>query len=126
MPMVSAPPGRFSTTIGWPSRLPSSGDSRRAKLSVGLPAACGAIKRIGRSGYWAAAGPAAMTRQEKKKAAKRGLWTNMRLLPTKHEVVFTELRADFAAFIRVAVDVDIQATGLEYLELLRRQLGGGR
>src|ERR1051325_6409286 len=54
MPMVSAPPGRFSTTTGWPRNLAISGASRREMLSVALPAACGTIMRIGRSGNCAA------------------------------------------------------------------------
>src|SRR5438093_36261 len=41
MPMVSAPPARLSITIGWPISLASSAPSRRATVSVALPAACG-------------------------------------------------------------------------------------
>src|SRR6185312_8943127 len=53
--MVSAPPGRSSTSTVWPSSGPSTAASRRAALSVALPAACGTISRIGRSGYSARA-----------------------------------------------------------------------
>src|SRR5258706_8444054 len=55
MPMVSAPPGRLSTTTGWPRNFAISGATRRAMLSVALPAACGTTSRIGRSGNSAAA-----------------------------------------------------------------------
>src|SRR5262245_45551048 len=53
--MVNAPPGRLSTTICWPISLPSSAPRMRATVSVALPAACGTISRIGRSGYSATA-----------------------------------------------------------------------
>ena len=62
MPMVSAPPGRFSTTTAWPSAFDNSGERMRATVSVALPGACGTMKRIGRSGYCAAA-PAAAREQ---------------------------------------------------------------
>src|SRR5688500_19262367 len=50
MPMVRAPPGRLSTITCWPSIFDSSGATRRAMLSVALPAAWGTTRRIGRSG----------------------------------------------------------------------------
>src|SRR5258706_12947570 len=59
MPMVSAPPGRFSTTTGCPSGRDISGARIRATVSVALPAACGTTSRRGRSGYCAAAQTAA-------------------------------------------------------------------
>src|SRR6185503_6659949 len=55
MPMVSAPPGRFSTTTGCPRGFDISGARMRATVSVALPAACGTISLTGRSGYCAAA-----------------------------------------------------------------------
>src|SRR3954462_2304590 len=55
MPTVSAPPGRLSTTTDCPSCLESAGASRRAKLSVALPAACGTTRRTGWAGYCARA-----------------------------------------------------------------------
>src|SRR5437879_3537392 len=54
-PMVSAPPGRLSITICWPSSLPSSAPRMRATVSVALPAACGTMSLTGLSGYCAAA-----------------------------------------------------------------------
>src|SRR5215213_3713850 len=50
MPTVSAPPGRLSTTTGWPRIFAISGATRRAMLSVALPVACGTTRRSGRSG----------------------------------------------------------------------------
>src|SRR4051812_20599838 len=52
--MVSAPPGRSSTTTCWPSSGVSSAASNRATVSVALPAACGTTNLIGWSGYSAA------------------------------------------------------------------------
>jgi hypothetical protein len=54
--MVSAPPGRFSTTTCWPSSWLSTAPISRAALSVALPAAWGTTRRIGWSGYSAKAG----------------------------------------------------------------------
>jgi hypothetical protein len=48
--MVSAPPGRLSTTTGCPRLCAMPGATSRAMLSVALPAACGTTKRSGRSG----------------------------------------------------------------------------
>ena len=53
--MVSAPPGRLSTTICCPISLANSAPRMRATVSVALPAACGTISLIGLSGYCAAA-----------------------------------------------------------------------
>src|SRR6185369_17246704 len=55
MPMVSAPPGRLSTTTGWPSGRDISGARMRASVSVALPGACGTISRSGLSGNCAPA-----------------------------------------------------------------------
>src|SRR5688572_24444180 len=71
MPMVSAPPGRFSTTTVWPSAFVSSGARMRATVSVALPGAWGTMKRIGRSGYCAAAPAAAKARQAASSLAER-------------------------------------------------------
>src|SRR5262245_60720807 len=53
--MVSAPPGRLSTTTCCPISLASSAPMMRATVSVALPAACGTMSLIGLSGYSAAA-----------------------------------------------------------------------
>jgi hypothetical protein len=45
--------GRLSTTTGWPSRNRSFSATRRAGMSIELPAAAETIRRIGRSGYCA-------------------------------------------------------------------------
>src|SRR5690242_15984784 len=97
MPMVSAPPGRLSTTTAWPSCLAMPGATSRATLSVALPAACGTTKRTGRSGYSAAACA----------AAKHSSNSQLRL----------ELRTDLAALVRVAVHVDVEIAGLELRHL---------
>src|SRR5258706_1381774 len=55
MPIVSAPPGRFSTTTGWPRAFDISGARMRATVSVALPGAWGTINLRGRSGNCAAA-----------------------------------------------------------------------
>src|SRR5262245_4316123 len=110
MPMVSAPPGRLSTTTGWPSSFESAGPTMRAMLSVALPAACGTTRRIGRSGNCAAAGHAAP------RARRNTRCFRLRL----------QLAADLAALVLVAVDVDVQVAGLEGLHLRRVQLGAGR
>src|SRR6185436_9712364 len=57
--MVRAPPGRFSTTIGWPSTFDISGARMRETVSVALPGACGTTSRSARSGYWPKAPAAA-------------------------------------------------------------------
>src|SRR5687767_6450019 len=110
MPMVRAPPGRFSTTTLAPSCRPSSGASRRATLSVALPAACGTTSRIGRSGYCAPAPPA-----ETSKATVSSSFIASGL----------QLAADFAALVGRGVDVHVEITGLERLHLSRVQLGPG-
>ena len=46
-------PGRFSTTIGWPSAVPSGCATMRATMSVEEPAPNGTMKRTGRDGYCA-------------------------------------------------------------------------
>src|SRR3954468_15030467 len=110
MPMMRAPPGRLSTMTGWPRNLAISGATRRAMLSVALPAACGTTRRIGRSGNCAATGcaaPRASTRTTR----------NFRLR--------VQLAADLAALVRCAVHVDVEAAGLERRHLRRVQLGIG-
>src|SRR5512134_2785801 len=49
--MIVLPPGRFSTTTGWPHASVSLGPIRRAWMSAGPPGANGTIKRIGFAGY---------------------------------------------------------------------------
>src|SRR5688572_26672696 len=110
MPMVRAPPGRFSTTTLAPSWRPSSGASRRATLSVALPAACGTIMRIGRSGYCAPAPPA----ETSKATVSRSLIA-----------LGLQLAANFAALVGGGVHVHVQVAGLEGLHLGRVQLGAG-
>src|SRR5688500_17321890 len=78
--MVSAPPGRLSTMICWPSSLPSSAPRMRATVSVALPAACGTISRTGLSGYSAAAGNAHVPASNSK-AAPRMRITFLPILP---------------------------------------------
>src|SRR3954469_1151394 len=112
MPMVSAPPGRLSTTTDCPSWRASSGATRRVTLSVALPAACGTTKRIGRSGYSAAAVAA------KKKASRE----NQRAMVFPASSLRRELRAHFAALVAVAVHVDIQVARLERIHLRRGEL----
>src|SRR5688572_26732325 len=112
MPMVSAPPGRFSTTTLAPSCLASSGASRRATLSVALPAACGTIMRIGRSGYCAAALPA---RTSSARAAAR--WFKGSGL---------QLAAHFAALVLGGMHVDVSLPGLERLQLRGGELAALR
>ena len=46
-PIFMPPPTRFSMTIGWPQRLPSSSLTVRMKMSLIPPAADEAITRIG-------------------------------------------------------------------------------
>src|SRR5689334_2969497 len=72
MPIVSAPPGRFSTTTGWPSGRAISGASNRARLSVALPAACGTMSLSGFSGYPASAA-AATPRRSPSASARAGV-----------------------------------------------------
>src|SRR5262245_13985226 len=110
MPMVSAPPGRLSTTTAWPSSLASAGPTMRAMLSVALPAACGTTRRIGRSGYCAATGHAAPNAKRRTRNFRLGL----------------QLPADFAALVAVGVDVDVQVAGLQVVHLLRRELAARR
>src|SRR5687768_16684369 len=112
MPMVSAPPGRFSTTTLVPSCLPSSGASRRATLSVALPAACGTIMRIGRSGYCAAALPAKTSSARAAASFFKGSGL--------------QLAAHFAALVLGGMHVDVRLPGLERLQLRRRKLAPGR
>ena len=52
--MTLPPPGRFSNTIGWPTRAESWSATRRPMTSVPLPAACELMNLIGRS---ASSGP---------------------------------------------------------------------
>src|SRR5688500_10592726 len=107
MPMVNAPPGRLSTTTFWPSCLESSGARVRATLSVALPAACGTTSRIGRSGYWAAAAPA---------ATSRAAASPLRL----------QLPTNLTALVARGVDVHVETAVLEGLHLCFVQLGAGR
>src|SRR5215208_3584023 len=58
-------------TIGWPRCFCSSGASGRKMLSVSPPAAHGTIILIGRSGNWAAAGPARDAAAKPRMAAAR-------------------------------------------------------
>src|SRR5688572_28652554 len=109
-PMVSAPPGRFSTTTLVPSWRPSSGASRRATLSVALPAACGTTRRIGRSGYCAKATCAT--------AAQMAIASNF--------MSGLQLRAHFAALVAVGVDVHVQHALLQILDLRGRELAARR
>ena len=50
VPIMVAPPARFSMTICWPNCLVSSGLSSRARISVPPPGAAGTTSRIGREG----------------------------------------------------------------------------
>src|SRR5688572_32839229 len=108
MPMVSAPPGRLSTTTGCPSSFDNAGPTMRAMLSVALPAACGTIRRIGRSGYCAATGHAA---------------PRATIAARKDFRLRIQLAANFAALVGVGVNVDVQVAGLEGRHLRRVQLG---
>src|SRR5689334_11690237 len=110
MPMVSAPPGRLSTTTGWPRNFAISGAISRARLSVALPTACGTTRRMGRSGYCAALGHAA----PRASTARR----YFRLL--------LQLGADLAALVLGAVDVHVQVAGLQRIHLRAVQLRAGR
>src|SRR5215211_6535383 len=58
-------------TIGWPRCFCSSGARGRKMLSVSPPAAHGTIILIGRSGNWAAAGPARDAAARPRMAAAR-------------------------------------------------------
>src|SRR5688572_24047552 len=109
MPMVSAPPGRLSTTTAWPSSLASAGATMRAMLSVALPAACGTTRRSGRSGNCAATGHAAPRARTRTKCFRLRL----------------QLAAHFTALVAVGVHVDVQVARLEILQLLRRELAAG-
>src|SRR6185503_3731827 len=112
MPMVSAPPGRLSTITGWPSSFDSAGPTRRAMLSVALPAACGTTRRIGRSGNSAAALVAArLSRNRKGRSMRIGRMVPPLGLPVL--LLRVELAANLAAFVRGAVHVDVEAAGLE-------------
>jgi hypothetical protein len=44
------PPGRFSTTTGWPRSAASGSLSVRAALSKPPPGGCGTMMRTGRTG----------------------------------------------------------------------------
>src|ERR1044071_7143882 len=109
MPMVSAPPGRLSTTTGWPRNFAISGAMSRARLSVALPTACGTTRRMGRSGYCAAHGHAA----PRARTARR----YFRLL--------LQLGADLAALVLGAMDVHVQVAGLQGVHLRGVQLRAG-
>src|SRR6478735_8815821 len=54
MPIISAPPGRLSTTICCFNCWASSAATSLATVSEALPGACGTISLIGRTGYSAA------------------------------------------------------------------------
>src|SRR5688572_28017308 len=107
MPRVNAPPGRLSTTTFWPSFLESSGARLRATLSVALPAACGTTSRIGRSGYCAAAAPAARS---------RAAASPLRL----------ELPTNLTALVARGVDVHVEIALFESLHLRVVQLRASR
>src|SRR5687767_10838843 len=113
MPMVSAPPGRLSTTTAWPSSFASAGATMRAMLSVALPAACGTTRRIGRSGNWARLGAAA-SHAAPRATSKAGSFR-----------LGLHLAAHFTALVAVGVHVDVQVARLEILQLLRRELAAG-
>src|SRR6185295_13391843 len=109
MPMVSAPPGRFSTTTGCPSGRDISGARIRATVSVALPAACGTISRSARSGYCAAA-PATVPARISAAQAR----STLALQAGTHEGLA------IVAFLALRLLIAIL-----HLVLLRRLLGGG-
>jgi hypothetical protein len=53
--MLSPPPGRFSTTKGWPSDFCNSSASARVKTSPPPPGPSGMMMRTGRAGHSCAA-----------------------------------------------------------------------
>ena len=69
VPIMVAPPARFSMTICWPNCLVSSGLSRRARMSVPPPGAAGTTRRIGRDGKVCASATAPI--DSKRAAANR-------------------------------------------------------
>src|SRR6185295_2512383 len=109
MPMVSAPPGRFSTTTGCPSGRDISGARMRATVSVALPAACGTTSRSGLSGYCAAE-PAAAPASSSASAAR----FTLAFQAAAHELLAV------IAFLAFGLLVAIL-----HLVLLRRLLGRG-
>ena len=83
VPMMVPPPGRLSTTTGWPHSSASRAAMGRTMASVAPPASSGEISltaRVGRKADWAAAGrtrpPAATaatpTRSRRRKIGKQG------------------------------------------------------
>src|SRR5262245_15101410 len=115
MPTVRAPPGRFSTTTGWPRILAISGATRRAMRSLALPAGCGTMRRIGRSGYSARLG-----------AATRNVAAPMTATASRSCFrLRRQLTADLAALVFVAVHVDVRVAGLVRRHLRGVQLGAG-
>src|SRR6185295_4514808 len=94
MPMVRAPPGRFSTTTGWPSALESSGASMRATVSVALPGAWGTTSLTARSGNWAAAPVASASARH----AARNLLDRAKYLPDDVAAGLDRVLADFLFF----------------------------
>src|SRR6476659_41924 len=55
VPMLRPPPGRFSTTNGWPSAFCKPSASARVKMSPPPPGASGMMIRTGRNGQSCAA-----------------------------------------------------------------------
>src|SRR5262245_47194549 len=101
MPMVSAPPGRFSTTTGWPSDFAISGASMRATVSVALPAACGTMSRNGLSGNCAAAGAGRNSAAAQASNSPAAAFTGLALEAGAHE--FLAVVALLALGLLVAV-----------------------
>ena len=73
MPIVSAPPGRLSTTTCCPRDFDISGARMRETVSVALPGACGTMNRIGLSGYSANALPPAKSAAASATASTRAI-----------------------------------------------------
>src|ERR1700761_3400127 len=64
VPSVPPAPGRFSTTIGWPSSADSLSKNSRGTTSVALPAPNGIVALISRDGQVSAWLPVAMTNEQ--------------------------------------------------------------
>src|SRR5581483_7967296 len=132
-PMVSAPPGRSSTTTCWPSSGDNSAASNLAMLSVALPAACGTTKRIGWSGNSAAARSVVTQRKVSAIKAcrrmavvpglagdKRGLFLARRAIEGRAAVLHDALDLALAAWAGLALAViDLEIV----LEVAERAVG---
>ena len=57
MATMPSPPGRFSTTTGWPQRADSLSANSRAPISTPLPGPSVTMNRTGRFGQVCAAAP---------------------------------------------------------------------